>query len=78
VSGDLGDPTLSEQDSMKENLGKQVAARDPVVNAALEIFSGSRIERVISRETLDTTLAADEDDNVDLSDSNYSDKDNDL
>ena len=78
VSGDLGDPTLSEQDSIKENLGKQVAARDPVVNAALEIFSGSRIERVISRETLDTTLATDEDDNLDLSDSNYSDKDNDL
>jgi DNA polymerase-3 subunit gamma/tau len=78
VSGDLGDPTLSEQDSMKENLGKQVAARDPVVNAALEIFSGSRIERVISRETLDTTLTVDEDDNLDLSDSNYSDEDNDL
>ncbi len=78
VSSKAGDPTLSEQDSMRENMQKQVAARDPIVNAALEMFSGSRIERVITRDTLGSSLVADEDINPDLSDSDYIDEDNEL
>jgi len=78
VSSKAGDPTLSEQDSMRENMQKQVAARDPVVNAALEMFSGSRIERVITRDTPGSSLVADEDINPDLSDSDYIDEDNEL
>lgn len=78
VSGEEGDPTLLEQDSMKDNIQKQVAAKNPIVNAALEMFSGSRIERVITRQTLDSALAADENGNPGLNDSDYIDEDNEL
>ena len=63
---------------MKYNIQKQVAAKNPVVNAALEMFSGSRIERVITRQTLDSALAADENGNPGLNDSDYIDEDNEL
>ncbi len=49
VSGEVGEPTLAEQDSAHEQAERTAAAQDPVVRAALETFSGARIERVVSR-----------------------------
>ncbi|MDA0654600.1 MAG: hypothetical protein O3C09_04295, partial [Proteobacteria bacterium] len=70
VSGEVGDPTLAEQDSTHEQAERTAAAQDPVVRAALEIFAGSRIERVVSREGADVALAGD--------DGGYVDPDDDL
>ncbi|NNE82697.1 MAG: DNA polymerase III subunit gamma/tau, partial [Alphaproteobacteria bacterium] len=50
VSGEVGEPTLAEQDSAHEQAERTAAAQDPVVRAALETFTGARIERVVSRE----------------------------
>ena len=49
VSDVKGDPTLFEQDANKDQVEKMAAEQDPVVKAALKTFTGSRIERVLSR-----------------------------
>jgi DNA polymerase-3 subunit gamma/tau len=50
VSSDVGEPTLAEQDSADEQAERAVAVQDPVVRAALDTFTGARIERVTSRD----------------------------
>ncbi|MCZ6454479.1 MAG: DNA polymerase III subunit gamma/tau [Alphaproteobacteria bacterium] len=60
VSGDVGEPTLAEQDSAHEQNERAEAAQDPVVRAALETFTGSRIERVTSRDSAGAVLAGDD------------------
>jgi DNA polymerase-3 subunit gamma/tau len=49
VSSEAGEPTLAEQDSAQEQAERAAAAQDPVVCAALDTFTGARIERVTSR-----------------------------
>ena len=70
VSGEVGEPTLSEQDSAQEQAERTAAAEDPVVRAALETFTGSRIERVVSREGAGEPLAG--------NDGGYKDPDDDI
>jgi DNA polymerase-3 subunit gamma/tau len=50
VSREAGEPTLSEQDTTHEQAELTAAAQDPVVRAALDTFTGARIERVTSRD----------------------------
>ncbi len=57
VSDELGDPTLAEQDSSREQAERAAAAEDPVVQAALATFEGARIERVTAREIGEPELA---------------------
>ena len=75
VSGEVGDPTLAEQDSSYEQSERTAAAQDPVVRAALETFIGSRIERVVSREGADVALAGDDGGYVDDDDFDGEDSD---
>ncbi|MFT5181697.1 MAG: DNA polymerase-3 subunit gamma/tau, partial [Alphaproteobacteria bacterium] len=77
VSGEVGDPTLSEQDSAHEQAERTAAAQDPVVRAALETFTGSRIERVVSREGADVALAGDDNGYVDPDDDDFDGEDSD-
>jgi len=50
VSSEAGAPTLAEQDATHEQAERAAAAQDPVVRAALDTFTGARIERVTSRD----------------------------
>ncbi|NKB48858.1 MAG: DNA polymerase III subunit gamma/tau [Alphaproteobacteria bacterium] len=70
VSGEVGEPTLAEQDSAHEQAERTAAAEDPVVRAALDTFAGARIERVVSRDGGGEALAGD--------DGGYTDPDDDL
>ncbi len=50
VSREAGEPTLAEQDTTHEQAALTAVAQDPVVRAALDTFTGARIERVTSRD----------------------------
>jgi len=78
VSRDAGEPTLAEQDSTHEQAERAAAAQDPVVRAALETFTGARIERVTSRDGVAAGLASDDSGFEDPIDDDFDGEDSDL
>ena len=77
VSSDGGEATLAEQDSAHEQAERAAAAQDPVVRAALETFTGARIERVTSRDGIETGFAGDDGGFEDPVDDDFDDEDSD-
>ena len=76
VSDVKGDPTLFEQDSNKEKIEKRAAEQDPVVKAALKTFSGSRIERVLSRIENELSVSSYDDNLLKIEDDDLSNGEN--
>ncbi|NNE85050.1 MAG: hypothetical protein HKN28_13885, partial [Alphaproteobacteria bacterium] len=56
---------------------RTAAAQDPVVRAALETFTGARIERVVSREGAGEPLAGDDGGYIDPDDDGFDGEDSD-